>query len=505
MPQQQQRPPVPQAYVPPRAPHGDDDLFEENGYRPAAPLGRPVPNDRPAGQSRNELRADFDDPFGDNAPQAGYGGRSARDYSQAYREFDDDYEEEPKRGWGGIIMLILALVAMGAVAIGLIYMYQSGKTTTGGAPGSVPTVAAPEQPAKAAPDATATDQGQQPQGKKLIYERILGGDNANQPEQIVPREETPVVPPPASEGGDSLPLPLPPPPQTQGSADPGGTQEVVATSQTTDSQEGAAGVEPAASAVLNGPIANPPVPRRRPGNLQVALVEQPGFAAQQPQPQVYQPPAPQQPQVYQPPAPQSGPQSLDTLIQSVQQPELQQQAPQPAATASVRGVARDDDPLAGSRQPFNSQAQSQQQAFNAGPQTLQPSVQPQPQQRVALAPPPVAAPAPAPTQPVTSQDLQAFAPPQPSQQASQGDGTGYVIQLAAYRSEGEAMTQYQQLKTRHSNLVGNLPPAVQQTNLGASGTFYRLGMGPVQSKQAATELCNKLIAAGERDCLVRRR
>ena len=162
IPQQHQRPPVPQAYVPPRAPHGDDDLFEENGYRPAAPLGRPVPNDRPAGQSRNELRADFDDPFGDNAPQAGYGGRSARDYSQAYREFDDDYEEEPKRGWGGIIMLILALVAMGAVAIGLIYMYQSGKTTTGGAPGSVPTVAAPEQPAKAAPDATATDQGQQP-------------------------------------------------------------------------------------------------------------------------------------------------------------------------------------------------------------------------------------------------------------------------------------------------------------------------------------------------------
>jgi len=27
----------------------------------------------------------------------------------------------------------------------------------------------------------------------------------------------------------------------------------------------------------------------------------------------------------------------------------------------------------------------------------------------------------------------------------------------------------------------------------------------MSSKQAATELCNKLIAAGERDCLVRRR
>lgn len=498
--QQQQRAPAPQSYAPPppRAPHGDDDLFEENGYRPAAPLGRAVPGDRSGVPSRNDLRSDFDDPFSDNAPQPGYGGRSARDYSQAYREFDDDYEDEPKRGWGGIIMLILALVAMGAVAIGLIYMYQSGKTTTSGEPGAVPTVTAPEQPAKAAPDAGATQQGQQPQGQKLIYERILGGDSANQPEQIVPREETPIAPPPASEGGDSLPLPLPPPPQTQGSIDPGDTQEVVAISETTDSQEGAAGVEPAASAISRGPIANPPVPRPKPGNLQVASIQQPRSSEPAPEPQVFQPPAPQ-PEVYQPPAPQS----LDTLIQqSVQQP-IPQQAPQPAATAPVRNVARDDDPLAGSRQPFNSQAQAQaQQAASAGPQSLQPLF-PQQQQQVALAPPPT--PAPAPSQPVTSQDLQAFAPPAPSQPAPQTGDTGYVIQLAAYRSEGEAMTQYQQLKARHANLVGNLPPSVQQTNLGASGTFYRLGMGPMQSKQAATELCNKLIAAGERDCLVRRR
>ncbi len=59
--------------------------------------------------------------------------------------------------------------------------------------------------------------------------------------------------------------------------------------------------------------------------------------------------------------------------------------------------------------------------------------------------------------------------------------------------------------SRHSNLLSSVPPAVQKTILGASGTFYRLGMGPFQSKQAATELCNKLTAAGERDCLVRRR
>jgi cell division septation protein DedD len=160
---------------------------------------------------------------------------------------------------------------------------------------------------------------------------------------------------------------------------------------------------------------------------------------------------------------------------------------------------REEDPLAGTRTPFNQQAATQSaQVPQAAPQIFEP------QQQVAVAPPPVPAPAPAVQQPITSQSLQSFAPPAAQEQAAP-TGSGYVIQLAAYRSEQEAMNQYQQIRSKHANLVGNLPPAVQQTNLGASGTFYRLGMGPLQSKQAATELCNKLIAAGERDCLVRRR
>ena len=488
---------APQPYAPARPAQGDDDLFEDNGYRPAAPLGRPAADRAPA-QPRGELRADFDDPF-DDSPASGYSGRSARDYSQAYREYDEDFEDdEPRRGWGGIIMLILALLAMGALAIGLIYMYQSQKTSTGAGTGQVPTVAAPEQPAKAEPDANAAQQGgQQPQGRKLIYERILSGDSANQPEQIVPREETPVQPvPPTNEGGDSLPLPLPPPPQTQGSLEPGApqqdTQDVAAVTQDTNNQEGAAGVEPAASAVSRGPISNPPVPRRKPRNL-VASIEQAPSTQFRP---VLQPaPAPQPlPPLVQAPAQQGA--VIAPPVEPVQQPV--QQAP--AQSAPLRTAARDDDPLAGSRTPFNSTSSvASTQPAQSGPVTLAP----QPQQQVALAPQPQ--PVPQPQQPVTSQDLQAFAPPSNNTQVQSGGGSGYVIQLAAYRSEQEAMTQYQQLKSRHSNLVGNLPPAVQQTNLGASGTFYRLGMGPMQSKQAATELCNKLIAAGERDCLVRRR
>jgi cell division septation protein DedD len=507
-------PPAPQARAP-RAPYGDDDLFEDNGYRPAQPMGR-APEARPPAPRNEPLRADFDDPFDDDAPGGSYSGRTARDYAQAYREYDDDFEDEQPRRWGGIVMLILALLAMAALAIGLIYMYKSQKPATGDAGGAVPTVSAPQEPVKAEPDAAAPQQdGTTPaQGRKLIYERLLSGDGASQPEQIVPREETPIAPPAGNSDSDSLPLPLPPPPQTQGSLQPGGAapepaEQVAQADNRTDNQEGAAGVEPAASAVSGGPISSPPVPRPKPRNL-VAAVEQAPTTQFRPVVQPAPTPAP-----VPAPLPEASPQPLPGLLpapsdQSSSQagslfspvepiPGAEQQPPARAARAG----ARDDDPLAGTRTPFNQTVTGSQQPAPVAPAAPQ-ILQPQPQQQIALAPQP--APAPPLQQPVTSESLQAFAPPaQPQTQAAAPTGEGYVIQLAAYRSEQEAMSQYQQLQARHGNLLGNLPPAVQQTNLGASGTFYRLGMGPLQSKQAATELCNKLIAAGERDCLVRRR
>jgi hypothetical protein len=457
-------------------PSGEDDIFEDNGYRPAAPLGR-----QPASSARGNdtFRAEFDDPFEDGRE---YGGRTASDYSKAYREYDDDFEEEQPRRWGGLIMLILALLTIAALAAGLIVYYQSNKTGTGTSTGEVPTIGAPEQPAKAAPDASAEQPASAPaQGKKLIYDRILGSDAGAQPERIVPREETPQQPVVPSNEGNTLPLPLPPPPGTQGSLTPGTAgpepaQQTTSIANTDQQTQGAVGVEPAASAVLapvvrSGSIASPPVPRRKPRNL-VASIQQAPATQFRPVLQPAPAPAPQQ------------------LLPQQQTAVVPPQAPVPEAVPTTRRAGRDDDPLAGLRAPLNAGSQASQGA----PQVLQRG------QQVAVAPQPV------PQKPISSQSLQSFAPPAPAQQqAAAPTGTGYVVQLAAYRSEQEAMGQYQQLKARHGNLVGNLPPAVQQTNLGASGTFYRLGMGPMSSKQAATELCNKLIAAGERDCLVRRR
>jgi hypothetical protein len=82
-------------------------------------------------------------------------------------------------------------------------------------------------------------------------------------------------------------------------------------------------------------------------------------------------------------------------------------------------------------------------------------------------------------------------------------GGGYVVQLASFRSESDALGEYQSLVTRHPQLVGNLDSRVQEASLGQSGSFYRLGIGPLPDRNAATQLCNALIAAGEKDCLVR--
>ncbi len=508
----------------------EHDLFEDNGYRPAAPLGRSSP---PVG--RNEpLRPDLDDPFDD---QREYGGRTASDYSQAYREYDDeDYEEDEPRGWGGLIMVVFALLVVGAIAAGLIYWYTQQKSTTTGAATEVPVVNAPETPAKAQPDATANPPAAAPaQGKKLIYDRILGTGSGTEPERIVPRQETPQAPADSSGEGNLLPLPLPPPPQTQGSLTPGNAgpdpaQQTAGAATDSDQNRGAAGSEPAASAVLTpapepepapapaalpapettapvqlGSIAQPPIPRSRPRNL-VASVQQAPSTQFQPVLQPTPPPAPSQ-QLNTPLDLQQQAANVNPPVQAPVDTQIPDPAPVPALPRT-RSASRDDDPLSGFRTPLNSPnppAQPAPQPF----QQQQPAPQPFQQQAVVAPQPlPTPPPAPAPQQPITQQSLQSFSPPPASQdQAANAapTGSGYVVQLAAYRSEQEALGQFQQLRSRHGNIIGDLPPAVQQTNLGASGTFYRLGMGPMSSKRAATELCNKLIAAGERDCLVRRR
>jgi len=114
------------------------------------------------------------------------------------------------------------------------------------------------------------------------------------------------------------------------------------------------------------------------------------------------------------------------------------------------------------------------------------------------------------TQPATVQDepqVASIAPdtqanPAPAPAEPKGQAGGYLAQLASFRSEAEALAEYDRLRAKYGGVVGGLSPKVTKASVSGT-TRYRLGVGPVASREAAARICNSLIAAGERDCLVR--
>ncbi len=82
-------------------------------------------------------------------------------------------------------------------------------------------------------------------------------------------------------------------------------------------------------------------------------------------------------------------------------------------------------------------------------------------------------------------------------------GSGYVAQLASFRSQGEAQTEFGRLRGKYPDIIGG-----QQANIStatvAGSTRYRLGVGPLASRDEASKICGSLLASGERDCIVRK-
>ena len=66
----------------------------------------------------------------------------------------------------------------------------------------------------------------------------------------------------------------------------------------------------------------------------------------------------------------------------------------------------------------------------------------------------------------------------------------------------EAMAEFDHLRAKHGDVLNGLSPRVVKATV-AGASRYRLGVGPLASRSAASKVCNSLIAAGERDCLVR--
>lgn len=105
------------------------------------------------------------------------------------------------------------------------------------------------------------------------------------------------------------------------------------------------------------------------------------------------------------------------------------------------------------------------------------------------------------TIPATTPSVAEPATPPAAAPASSGD---FVVQVSSQRSEEAARSAYAGLQRRFPSVLGNQPPDIARADLGSRGVFYRVRVGPMETRQAASNLCQSLKSAGG-DCIVARR
>ena len=486
---------------------------------------------------------------------------TADEYSQAYREVETGYEEEQPRSYTPLILLSLIGLAVVAGLLGWWgynnYIKNGGKLSNSQT--EVPVVAAPAKPAKAAPDATATDNAAAGKAanssKKLIYDRIVG-DHEVTGGQMMPSEETPVQPsnnaapadpaapvgakpadplpvPNAGTGSDGTPLPLPPPPggaaAPQGSLDPSGKTDVVKTAETI--------ITPAAGAQVTAAVALPVVPGTQISSETSGVVAAAGSAPAgseviipkveaskpaaitpdtksaaeaitdtPPEPAVTAPDKKLSPKVAQPKKLAGSEKSLGSKpVLLVPPSKLAQQTSSVSATKKLNSVPSRNSGLYG-----NSEVGQDTQIANA---EIAPIEVPKKRKTLldlfktdsststsSVSIPVAAAPAIAPQPP--TQQVAAVAPKIATPAPPSPTGA-YVAQLASFKSKSEANAEYARLVAKHGEIIKRYAPIIEQADVAGS-TRYRLNIGPMATSNVATNLCSSLFAAGERDCLVHR-
>ncbi len=80
--------------------------------------------------------------------------------------------------------------------------------------------------------------------------------------------------------------------------------------------------------------------------------------------------------------------------------------------------------------------------------------------------------------------------------------TKYVVQVGSKKNQTDALASFADMQQKYPSLLANYRPMVQKADLGAKGVWYRLRIGPIADKTAATKLCGQLKSQGLPDCLV---
>jgi hypothetical protein len=509
----------------------------------------------PARGRRPAYDEDVNEVFEDEEPPRPQRRRaSAQDYNRAYRDYEDGYDSEAPRRRGPWLWL-LAIAVIGLLAAGVIYYYLTYMKTSGQGAGNVPVIEAPQQAPKSAPESgsssTLGTQGSaQPNAadqRKQIYDRILGDDEAGG-NQMVPTQEQPqtVEPrgnsgnaeqgaaPPASGPDDNAnePMPLPlPPPGDQGSLPGSANQQTAALGAVNknavpDSIPGN-GSEPVSSNTVD---TGAPVPGQLAKATEPNAAQPPPQAEQvsEPVPPPVQPAKPKikvekkppkkvavaeepgagqndgvEPLVLVPPAQTGTTQAQDVqnnpspaTVPDVGQQPKPETAPVEQKSTSFFGFGSTKRRLTGKAAERESAQGGPGNWTNSptGTSASAPTTETDPQQSAtqqiaSVAPEPLPAPEPA-------------QPAQPAPEAASLPSGGFIAQLASFRSEAEAMAEYDRLRTKHGEVLSGLSPRIVKATV-AGASRYRLAVGPLASRSAASKLCTSLIAAGERDCLVR--
>lgn len=435
-------------------------------------------------------------------PRQSYG-----DYDLDYAQYDQPYGEyPPQKKRRGPILLLASLVGVAVIAGALIFAYQS---FTGTSKPVVPKVVVDEKPRKLKPETTADEKAAPPRKTKLIYDRIRA--EGTEPEStLVPREEQPGDPDtrsnlnptpnaddlnatPASDtlqtatesnDSDPLPLPLPPPPSNSTQ----NTQTTQPTFNTTTQTLNIGGQQ------VDADSSDPPAPASSDTTTSATDTT-------------------------------TNDTSNDAIAKLIQSPPLPKEKPTPPSRQAEPGPAVPTGPIQIAPLPGSVERDTtdtgETTTDQAQPTELQPAVPDTQTQQVATEDPnrqrsgrfseeltsrPV-------TNTTTQDDTQVALAPQPTQQdtptvtqpAAPITGGRYAVEVGIYPSQQDAQTAFQQLQSRHQSLVGSYQPIIQQVNLGATGTRYRLYVGPIEQRTQASRLCGSLIAAGQRDCIVRDR
>ena len=85
----------------------------------------------------------------------------------------------------------------------------------------------------------------------------------------------------------------------------------------------------------------------------------------------------------------------------------------------------------------------------------------------------------------------AQAGPAPSKPAG-GKAGGIRLQLGSVRSEDAARQEWERIKRKSTDLLGNLSATPIRTDLGDKGIYYRIQTGPVADLPAAERICSEL-------------